>query len=515
MDPDQNIIPIHGIAAPIGVVSGDGRMFAPNAAVTWRALPLPISYQDATDDGHNGAVRVGIISEMSINRDNMVVFSGFLNMNYPLANRVVEGLVFGDVRSVSVDLGAAEATYSDDMSVLTFSTVEIAGLTAVGVGAFKEAFLALGSFPATVGDPDADGDLDTDGPEKTQPAPEANPNPDAPPLLHGGFSEGEVVEEIEMSAALERLFELLADMGVEPVTASAAVMERVSAELVEEFGVHDTPAEAPSVILASATPAERPPLEWFLDPQMDHKTNLTITPEGRVYGHLATWDACHVGMQGVCSTPNHTQTDYAYAHSGVLETDGGDILVGPLTMGIGHASVNASPAAAMAHYDKPDAVVADVNFGEDGIGIWYSGALRQIDDDRRRELRATARVSGDWRPVPVTVGGRQRLALELISATVVNTFGYPIPSQMGMMNGHQTALIASANFDETPTEFGSMLEVDHVVGLVEEVIDRVEKRAIDRDTVARSKPIMEYLDVELESHRSEQLEAATAILEEV
>src|SRR5699024_2185135 len=46
-------------------------------------------------------------------------------------------------------------------------------------------------------------------------------------------------------------------------------------------------------LVASAAPIE-PPQEWFYKPEADGPTALTITDDGRVYGHLATWDTCHV-----------------------------------------------------------------------------------------------------------------------------------------------------------------------------------------------------------------------------
>ena len=176
-------------------------------------------------------------------------------------------------------------------------------------------------------------------------------------------------------------------------------------------------------ITAAVTIPVAPPKDWFKDPGLSRGTPLTVTSDGRVYGHLALWDACHIGDPsgpGVCVAPPRSGTGYTLFHLGELETAEGDIVpVGKITLGTGHASLQASRGAATAHYDNTGMVVADVRAGEDGHGIWISGALRpSVSEAQVRELRA-AGVSGDWR--------RYRNALELVAALAVNVPGFPIP----------------------------------------------------------------------------------------
>jgi hypothetical protein len=188
------------------------------------------------------------------------------------------------------------------------------------------------------------------------------------------------------------------------------------------------------------------PAAWFTDPELDAPTPVTVTEEGRVFGHIAQWGVCHtglglsVGLDDSCTAAPHSTTDYAYYRTGVIDTDVGEIPVGNLTMGIGHAGERASASATMAHYDNTNAVVADVVVGEDIHGIWFSGAMRpNLTDEQVREFKAST-LSGDWR----TIGGD----LELVAALAVNVPGFPIPRlSLAAASGRQMSLIAAGILD--------------------------------------------------------------------
>jgi 2'-5' RNA ligase len=179
------------------------------------------------------------------------------------------------------------------------------------------------------------------------------------------------------------------------------------------------------------------PSSAFANPGLTEETPITFTADGRVFGHLATWTACHVGMDGFCQNPPPSRDDYAHFRKGVLDTDEGPIRIGTLTYGIGHASLGASREAAVRHYDKPNAVRAYVATGEDAIGIWFAGVLKPgLTKKQIGEFKALGAVSGDWRYV-----GRE---LELIGVTAVNVPGFQIARKTALVaaaGGHQTALI--------------------------------------------------------------------------
>lgn len=184
------------------------------------------------------------------------------------------------------------------------------------------------------------------------------------------------------------------------------------------------------------------PAEWFTDPELTAPTPVTVTPEGRTFGHIAQWGVCHtglglsVGMDDSCTAAPTSPSNYAYYRTGVVDTDQGEIPVGNLTMGIGHAGERVTAGAAIAHYDNTNAVVADVVTGEDEHGIWFSGAMREnLTDEQIRAFKAST-LSGDWRQI----GGEY----ELVAALAVNVPGFPIPRlALAASGGRLTSLIAA------------------------------------------------------------------------
>lgn len=203
--------------------------------------------------------------------------------------------------------------------------------------------------------------------------------------------------------------------------------------------------EAPS--LTAAAPMKNPPKAWFEDPQLPGPTTLTVTEDGRVFGHLATWGQCHIGLFGECVMLPKSQANYSYFRVGTVETDGGQVRVGPLMLGGKHAPDRMNWRKATEHYDATSQVVADLACGEDEHGVWVAGALREgIDDDTRRELMASGKLSGDWREV--VRGSRE---LELVAALAVNVGGFPIPNvQIAASEGRIVSLVAAGIVEEDP-----------------------------------------------------------------
>jgi hypothetical protein len=177
--------------------------------------------------------------------------------------------------------------------------------------------------------------------------------------------------------------------------------------------------EKMAALMAAAAPAA-PPKAWFEDPKLTGPTPLHIADDGRVYGHVAVWGTCHVGIGDSCVQPPKSLTSYAYFHTGEMAVDDGSrIPVGRLTYGGGHATPNLGFRAASDHYDRTSNTGAYVRAGEDEHGIWVAGMVSpEADDDALRQMRA-APLSGDWR----RIGGN----LEMVAALHVNTAGFPIP----------------------------------------------------------------------------------------
>lgn len=229
----------------------------------------------------------------------------------------------------------------------------------------------------------------------------------------------------------------------------------------------ELPAEVLALV-ASAAPVD-PPAAWFSRPEADGPTALTITDEGEVYGHLATWDTCHIADpagSGVCVMAPKSKSDYAYFHVGAVRTaEGTQIPTGVLRFNTKHASTRASADSAAAHYDHTGLAGADIHVINGKHGVWVSGALRPgLSAEQVRTLRASP-LSGDWR----YINGD----LELVGALAVNLPGFPIPRPAGLVaSGELQSLVAS----------GMIAPAREIPGLVLSVADQAYvKRLIERD----------------------------------
>jgi hypothetical protein len=252
-------------------------------------------------------------------------------------------------------------------------------------------------------------------------------------------------------------------------------------------GRHGTRSVEGSVMASAFTIVDEEittlPAAWFADPELTAPTPVTVTEEGRVFGHIAQWGTCHTGLGlsinrgDECTAAPPSATNYAYFRTGVIDTDQGEIPVGNLTMGIGHANDKASAMGAIAHYDNTDAVVADVVTGEDEFGIWFSGAMRpNLTPEQIRSFKAS-NLSGDWR----RIGGD----LELVAALAVNVPGFPVPRlSLAAAAGVQTALVAAGMVERTATE-KAVEQTDPISA--KEFAKAVEKELAFRQKTRKSK----------------------------
>jgi len=182
--------------------------------------------------------------------------------------------------------------------------------------------------------------------------------------------------------------------------------------------------------------AARYPKAWFTDPKFTGPHPITVDEDGRIYGHLALWSTCHIGIDKVCTSAPMSSAQYAYFTTGAVLTDEGQVPVGNITMATGHAKMSLRARPAIDHYDNTGTVAADVAAGEDRYGIWVAGAVRStLSDEQVHALRA-ATLSGDWRQIGSN--------LELVAALAVNVPGFPIPrTALAASGGEQISLVAS------------------------------------------------------------------------
>lgn len=221
--------------------------------------------------------------------------------------------------------------------------------------------------------------------------------------------------------------------------------ERVT---VTETGLdytEDEDAFAGSALTAAAAGLApiTPPKSWFDKPDLEGPTPMTVTADGQIYGHAALWGTCHTGMPGVCRTPPRSESGYRFFHLGEVETDGGPVHVGRVTMDTGHAPLTASREGTIRHYDDTGTGAAHVRAYEDEHGIVLAGALvPDIPAEKARRLKG-ATVSGDWR----SIGGK----LELVGMLAVNVPGFPVPRAMAASlvvedEPHTMALVAAGMY---------------------------------------------------------------------
>lgn len=226
----------------------------------------------------------------------------------------------------------------------------------------------------------------------------------------------------------------------EPVTASAHFMTYADCEPCQE-GLE--------VIVASGAPT-RPPRAWFENPgfapgdgrmqqilssdgEEQWACPLTVTEDGRVFGHIAPWGVCHTGRPG-CVTAPPSPSGYALFMRGHLVTaEGEKIRVGTITADTNHAPTSGiSSLAAIGHYDNTAFVVAYVAAGEDEYGIWVAGSRRPGASEAQAQKLTANSISGDWR----RFGGE----LDLIAALAVPMPGFPVAV---VDHGERQAIVAS------------------------------------------------------------------------
>jgi len=208
-----------------------------------------------------------------------------------------------------------------------------------------------------------------------------------------------------------------------------AEAQQVSASLTAAAGTVTTKQDEPSLIV----PPANPPIAWMKNPNLTGPTPLTVVEDGRVFGHLALFDSCHIGFQDRCVQPPRSASAYAAFHSGALLTaEGQTVRVGQITVDCGHAALRADAKKASEHYDHTGWAAADVRCGEDAFGIWIAGAMRPGLTANAVRAFMGADVSGDWRAIKGN--------LELVGIASVNVPGF---SKAQFSHGDRIALVAS------------------------------------------------------------------------
>lgn len=424
----------HAWTGPIvfeGVVTGDNRVFNANS-INWQeeTLPWPLRWQRASGQGHAGSVPVGRVDKLERKEDGSIHGYGVIipELNDEAAEylRILEAGVGG---GCSVDGDSAQFEILEQekgQPRVEFSSMRLRALSCVDIPAFDGARIHLiGPEPTELADEATEEPLETIDLDEL-----ATKKPFPFEKKEDGAKDEEDSEDKDEEDKDEKSPQ---DNFKAMIAAKKAKGAKKKVEASYGWNIDEA-------LVASAIPT-LPSTTSFLDPEFAGPTALTVTPDGRVFGHLALFNTCHIGFPGTCIKPPKG-SKYQYFHTGQIETAEGDLVeVGRLTFKTGHADMSASPRIAAEHYDNTGAVAADVRAGEDKFGIWVVGALRpHLTDEDIRAFRC-APLSGDWR----RIAGK----LELVGALGVNTPGFPVP--------RVRALVASG---ETETLFTFLEEDD-------------------------------------------------------
>lgn len=190
-----------------------------------------------------------------------------------------------------------------------------------------------------------------------------------------------------------------------------------------------------------------PPKEWFYRPEGGIPTDrrITIQADGRVYGYIALWNTCHVGMQGCTRPPKGSPSDYEYAHQGETLTASGELIkTAVIAGGAGHAPLDMKTANVPKYYELTGTQLMRVRYGEDENGLWFAGALwPDVQDLQVAQIRASS-MSGDWRWH--AAWRRSSGQFDFAGACLVNIPGFPMPADgdLADRNGVPYALAATA-----------------------------------------------------------------------
>jgi hypothetical protein len=458
----------YGVITVEDTRSGDGRKFAAGSMLT-RPLPLPLTWQRTSADGHDGSVTVAKIERLT-RVGNEIRGGGSFIVNAE-ADEVV-GLLgeFGRY-GVSVDADDVEFELDEEAEEIVFTKSRACSASIVSIPAFAEAYVSLGDAP----DDFFDGgeDLATEGvdsedealvasvgfkdlaPGKTEDGPGWLTHPVDTDRLRDYWVRGPGAAKIGWGTpgdfnrcrlavaeyvkpqylagyCANRHYDALGFWPGRPVRGDSVPFSERDGEM------------APAVsIVASRSSEIEAPSGWFKDPEFTEKTHFTVTKEGEVFGHIATWDTCHGKFTDQCVLPPRSMTNYAHFATGQVLTDEGPVNTGPITIALSeqqraHAPDRLRMRPAVAHYENTCAAVADVAVGEDQFGIWAHGWVRPGTTPEQIAALRASDVSGDWRLAP------QSDSLEMIAALAVNSGGFHTPRvAASIQNGQQISLVAA------------------------------------------------------------------------
>lgn len=219
---------------------------------------------------------------------------------------------------------------------------------------------------------------------------------------------------------------------------------------------------------------------FFKNPKLSGPTPLTISEDGRVYGHVALWKSCYQYGEGAnayatCTKPPHSATNYSRFHLHRANLGGGEsINVGVLTYGQGHVAKGGLKAS-QENYADVATQAAKVIAGEDEFGIWVSGEILDSARDNAHDLLDSP-LSAHWEPDADAANN-----LEMIAAHVVNVPGFAVrPIIASFSDGeHLDGLTITVKVPKPVDELAVLADT-----IAATVLDLMEARAVEKEKTA-------------------------------
>lgn len=408
--------------APIGLSTGDGRRFQVGG-ISLADLPLPFEWARSREGGHDGAVSVGVVQEAAVLTVKEALAGGWVDpedakgMDPKMSAVWARGELFDGVDR-------------EQMPRLAEDTAEAVHLITAGTLGPSVDLDSFEGVPVLAGtDEEMNWELYEDYVE------EHGEEPKIELLITQGRVRAATLVSIPAFAETSRPLRL------------AVAEEQTEEEVAEE-------TKRAAALIASVGTEQRPAVAAFALPALDGPTPITWDFEnGRVFGHIATWQTCHVGYSDVCVTaPKDEGGAYAAFNRFPVETeDGGTIWAGRITVGGRHAGLSLDAAGAMGYYDDKT-VAAHVRAYEDAHGIVVAGVIELPADSPDRAVLSRRKVSGDWRETQAGLSLVEVLALSPGPRAHAEP-GFPIPGTFSH-NGRQTALTAALGPDPEASVFG-------------------------------------------------------------
>ncbi len=443
----------NGTAAVEGQVADDNsmtpRVLLPDS-LAWPEMPLPFMAQTVTAEGHDGAEISGRVDTLqrkkAMGKKRAIYTEGELTNEFGV-NKIAPMIEDQTMRYVSADLGATEwcIVGRSDLAEVPVEDLSIedlqAGSYALGLTSGKMKGLTLLPTQALEGATIA--------------------------LVAAAEEEGIAIDAFEP----DEMLALIAAGG-----RWAPDPDRIFTVVAR---VDDLETVEGTALVASPAPIV-PPRSWFETQEPPGKMPLTVTKDGRVYGHLATWDSCHASFLPQCVPPPKSPSNYARFHTGYIDVeDGGEITVGKMMFSPndgGHADRRLTAAKASAYYDKTGMAAAYLRATDGQYGIWVAGALNhKLTDAQRQEMRRELRLnppSGDWRVYDGQYDLLCGLAVAIPGFGVVPSAEVSIVASADGVELRDAIIASSGAFDADPAAVAAM---EHL-GLVDE--DQIAERRI-------------------------------------